>query len=134
MKRNIKLYLQDIWESTLAIEEYTQNLAEEEFYSNRQVQDAIIRRLEIIGEAVKNIDDDFRNKYPQIPMRLHSSSVIPAQAGIHPSSVIPMKMGIHPLLSWRAFKESAQQSQLANRVTKLINRYSSHFLWNFFAI
>jgi uncharacterized protein with HEPN domain len=38
MKRNIKLYLQDIWESTLAIEEYTQNLAEEEFYSNRQVQ------------------------------------------------------------------------------------------------
>jgi len=70
MKRNIKLYLQDIWESTLAIEEYTQNLAEEEFYSNRQVQDAIIRRLEIIGEAVKNIDDDFRNKYPQIPSLL----------------------------------------------------------------
>ena len=69
MKRNIKLYLQDIWESTLAIEEYTQNLAEEEFYSNRQVQDAIIRRLEIIGEAVKNIDDDFRNKYPQIPWK-----------------------------------------------------------------
>ena len=69
MKRNIKLYLQDIWESTLAIEEYTQNLAEDEFYSNRQVQDAIIRRLEIIGEAVKNIDDDFRNKYPQIPWK-----------------------------------------------------------------
>lgn len=69
MKRNIKLYLQDIWESTLAIEEYAQNLAEEEFYSNRQVQDAIIRRLEIIGEAVKNIDDDFRNKYPQIPWK-----------------------------------------------------------------
>jgi uncharacterized protein with HEPN domain len=69
MKRNLKLYLQDIWESTLAIEEYTQNLAEDEFYSNRQVQDAIIRRLEIIGEAVKNVDDDFRNKYPQIPWK-----------------------------------------------------------------
>ena len=69
MKRNIKLYLQDIWESTLAIEEYIQNLAEDEFYSNRQVQDAIIRRLEIIGEAVKNVDDDFRNKYPQIPWK-----------------------------------------------------------------
>jgi len=69
VKRNIKLYLQDIWESTLAIEEYIQNLAEDEFYSNRQVQDAIIRRLEIIGEAVKNVDDDFRNKYPQIPWK-----------------------------------------------------------------
>jgi uncharacterized protein with HEPN domain len=69
MKRNIKLYLQDIWESILAIEEYTQNLSEDEFYSNRQVQDAVVRRLEIIGEAVKNIDDDFRNKYPQIPWK-----------------------------------------------------------------
>ena len=69
MKRNIKLYLQDIWESTLAIEEYIQNLAEDEFYANRQVQDAVIRRLEIIGEAVKNVDDNFRNKYPQIPWK-----------------------------------------------------------------
>ncbi|MEW6003643.1 MAG: HepT-like ribonuclease domain-containing protein [Nitrospirota bacterium] len=51
MKRNIKLYLQDIWESILAIEEYTKNLTEDEFYLNRQVQDAVIRRLEIIGEA-----------------------------------------------------------------------------------
>lgn len=69
MKRNIKLYLQDIWESILAIEEYTQNIAEDDFYSNRQLQDAIVRRLEIIGEAVKNVDDDFRDKYPQIPWK-----------------------------------------------------------------
>jgi uncharacterized protein with HEPN domain len=69
VKRNIKLYLQDIWESILAIEEYTQNIAEDDFYSNRQLQDAIVRRLEIIGEAVKNVDDDFRDKYPQIPWK-----------------------------------------------------------------
>ncbi|MFQ6062916.1 MAG: DUF86 domain-containing protein [Methanosarcinales archaeon] len=69
MKRNMKLYLQDIWESILAIEEYTQSISEGEFYSNRQVQDAVVRRLEIIGEAVKNIDDNFRNKYPQIPWK-----------------------------------------------------------------
>ena len=69
MKRNRKLYLQDIWESILAIEEYTQTLSEEEFYKTRQVQDAVIRRLEIIGEAVKNIDKDFRNKYPDIPWK-----------------------------------------------------------------
>ena len=69
MKRNMKLYLQDMWESILAIEEYTRNLAEDEFYSNRQIQDAVIRRLEIIGEAAKNVDDDFRNKYLQIPWK-----------------------------------------------------------------
>jgi len=69
MKRSIKLYLQDIWESIIAIEEYIHELSEDAFYSDRQVQDAVIRRLEIIGEAVKNIDEDFRNKYPQIPWK-----------------------------------------------------------------
>ena len=69
MKRNMKLYLQYIWESILATEEYTKNFTEDEFNSNLQVQDAVVRRLEIIGETVKNIDDDFRDKYPQIPWK-----------------------------------------------------------------
>jgi len=69
MKRNMKLYLQDIWESILAIEEYTSQITDKEFYSNLQVQDAVARRLEIIGEAVKNIDESFRNKYPEIPWK-----------------------------------------------------------------
>lgn len=69
MKRDIKLYLQDIWESILAIEEYTQGLTEEGFYDNRQVQDAVIRRLEIVGEATKNVDDDFRKRYSDIPWK-----------------------------------------------------------------
>jgi uncharacterized protein with HEPN domain len=69
MRRNMKLYLQDIWESILAIEEYSHGLSEDEFYSNRQAQDAVVRRLEIIGEAAKNIDKDFRNKHPQIPWK-----------------------------------------------------------------
>jgi len=68
-QRNIELYLNDISESISAIEEYTRDIKESVFYSNRQVQDAVIRRLEIIGEAAKNIDDDFRNKYPEIPWR-----------------------------------------------------------------
>ena len=69
MKRNIRLYLQDLWESILAIEKYTKNLSEEDFISNHMVQDAVVRRLEIIGEAVKNIDDEYRNKYPLIPWK-----------------------------------------------------------------
>jgi uncharacterized protein with HEPN domain len=65
----MELYLHDIWESIIAIEEYTQNVSEEKFYLNRQVQDAVIRRLEIIGEAAKNLDEDFRNKYPNMPWK-----------------------------------------------------------------
>lgn len=69
MKRDMRLYIQDILESIEAIEEYIQRLSEEEFYINRQVQDAVLRRLEIIGEAVKNIDEDFRSRYRQIPWK-----------------------------------------------------------------
>jgi len=67
MKRDMRLYLQDILDSIQAIEEYTQALTEEEFYRNLQTQDAVVRRLEIIGEAAKHIDQDFRNKYPDVP-------------------------------------------------------------------
>jgi len=69
MKRNIRLYLADIWESIKMIEGYISNISEKDFYSNCQVQDAVIRRLEIIGEAVKNIDDEFRSRFPQIPWK-----------------------------------------------------------------
>ncbi len=69
MKRDIRLYLQDIWESILAIEDYIGTFTEDEFYKNRQVQDAILRRLEIIGEAVKNVDEAVRNRYPAIPWK-----------------------------------------------------------------
>jgi uncharacterized protein with HEPN domain len=44
-------------------------ITEEEFYKNYQTQDAVIRRLEIIGEAVKNIPHEFREKYPKIPWK-----------------------------------------------------------------
>lgn len=68
-RRNIGLYLRDIADSISAIEEYTRSVQEGDFYSNRLVQDAVVRRLEIIGEAAKNIDDDFRSKYPDIPWK-----------------------------------------------------------------
>ena len=69
MKRDMRLYVQDVLGSSEVIEEYIQPLSEEEFYKNRQVQDAVLRRLEIIGDAVKNLDEDFRNRYPEIPWK-----------------------------------------------------------------
>lgn len=43
MKRDVRVYLQDIWESLLAAEEYTKGLTKEEFLNNSLVQDAVIR-------------------------------------------------------------------------------------------
>ena len=69
MKRDVRTYLDDILESIEAIEEYTSKLSEEDFYENKLVQDAVLRRLEVIGEAAKQIPDEFRDKHPEIPWR-----------------------------------------------------------------
>lgn len=69
MKRDIKVYIEDILESISRIEEYVKDLDEAEFYGNSEKQDAVLRRLEIIGEAVKNIPQDVRDRYPEIPWK-----------------------------------------------------------------
>ena len=43
--------------------------SQSEFFKNHSLQDAIIRRLEIIGEAVKNLPITFRSKHPDIPWK-----------------------------------------------------------------
>jgi len=52
-KRDVRVFLEDILESIEKIEEYTANVDEDEFYENTFVQDAVLRRLEIISEVVK---------------------------------------------------------------------------------
>ena len=51
------------------IRSYLKDKSYEEFEENRMLQDAIIREIEIIGEATKNLSEEFRNKYPEIPWR-----------------------------------------------------------------
>ena len=67
--KNVKLYLTDILESIKKIEEYTSGISETDFLKNTQIQDSVIRRLEIIGEAVKRIPVDFKDKYSSIEWR-----------------------------------------------------------------
>ncbi len=68
-KRDIGVYLEDILESIAKIEEYCQDLTAEDFFRKSQVQDAVVRRLEIIGEAVKHIPPEIRENYPDIPWK-----------------------------------------------------------------
>ena len=69
MKRDVGVFLEDILESINRIEEYTEGINENEFYNNVQLQDSVVRRFEIIGEAVKRILQDLKNKYPEIPWK-----------------------------------------------------------------
>ncbi len=48
------------------LEEYVGGITKDEFFSSVQLQDAVIRRIEIIGESVKNIPAETKEKYPDI--------------------------------------------------------------------
>jgi len=45
------------------------NVSHEEFLRNRLLQDGVIRQLEVMGEAARNLSEDLRNEHPQIPWR-----------------------------------------------------------------
>jgi hypothetical protein len=67
MKRMLRVYLEDILESSDAIEEYTASLSETGFSQSRLIQDAVARRLHIIGKAAKSVPDEVRNRYSAVP-------------------------------------------------------------------
>ncbi|MDI6807703.1 MAG: DUF86 domain-containing protein [Candidatus Eisenbacteria bacterium] len=69
MIRDMRVYIEDIQESIAKIEEYTKGITGDDFCSNTRVQDAVLRRLEIIGEAVRSIPQEFRERYPNIPWK-----------------------------------------------------------------
>lgn len=59
-------FLGDIKEAAARIEIYIEEMNYEQFLEDIKTQDAVVRNLEIIGEAAKNISDDFKERYPQI--------------------------------------------------------------------
>jgi len=66
MPKDYKVYLEDIMDAITKIEKYTKNLTFSEFRKNELVTDATVRNLEIIGEAVKQILNQIKNKASDI--------------------------------------------------------------------
>lgn len=69
MKKDPKIFLRHILESIAEIEKYTEGVSESKFLKSNQIQDAVIRRLEIIGEAAKNIPEYIKGKHDYIPWK-----------------------------------------------------------------
>ncbi len=69
MKKNPTLFLEHILECIALIEEYTRDVTPENFMQSVKTQDMVIRRLEIIGEAVRNIPENIKKTYNNIPWR-----------------------------------------------------------------
>ena len=63
------VYLRHVLDAILRIEEYLQGIGEEEFFQKYLIQDGVIRQLEIIGEATKQISHETRKDHDQIPWK-----------------------------------------------------------------
>jgi uncharacterized protein with HEPN domain len=62
-------FLSDIQEAIRRAMDYTAGMVYDAFLSDNKTQDAVIRNLEIIGEATKNLSAELRAKYPDVPWK-----------------------------------------------------------------
>ena len=63
MPRDFRVYLEDILEATRKITAYTCSLSKAAFLVDEKTIDAVVRNLEVIGEAVKNLPEDLRAQH-----------------------------------------------------------------------
>jgi len=69
MKKDPKVFIEHILECINLIKDYTKDTEKEKFLVSKQLQDAVIRRIEIIGEAVKNVPQAIKDKNTSIPWK-----------------------------------------------------------------
>jgi uncharacterized protein with HEPN domain len=68
-KREFQVYLSDIFDAIEKIESFTKDLSFEAFAEDEMRVFAVVRALEIIGEAAKNVPADIKGNYPSVPWK-----------------------------------------------------------------
>jgi len=96
MRRDYTLFLEDIVDCIEKIDEFVRDMSFEEFAKDDKTLSAVVRKLEIIGEATKNIPGDNRRKHKEIPWS--------DMAKIR-DKIIHAYFGINYQIIWKVIKE-----------------------------
>jgi uncharacterized protein with HEPN domain len=102
-ERTDRDFLSDIQEAIRRITVYVVGMAYETFLADTKTQDAVIRNLEIIGEATKNLSEELRVKYPDVPWK--------GMAGIR-DRLIHHYFGVNLDIVWQIAKTELSQVAL----------------------
>lgn len=102
MKRKNKLYISDILDNMRLAQELVNDIDFEGFVNDRRTNYAVIRCIEVIGEAVKHVPENIREQYTQIPWK--------EMAGMR-DKVIHFYMGIDFEIVWRVVVEKFKDIQ-----------------------
>ncbi len=98
--RDYNLYLSDILKAMESIEEFVKDMSLEQLRSDDKTSSAVIRKFEIIGEATKQISDELKQKYPNVPWK--------DMSGMR-DRLIHIYFGVDYNLVWTAIKERIPQ-------------------------
>lgn len=101
--------LYDIQEALRRIKTYTHEMTYKEFLEDTRTQDAVIRNLEIIGEATKKLSMELRNRYPNVPWK--------QMAGAR-DRLIHNYFGVDLEVVWKI--STAELSDLTLEITKIL--------------
>ena len=113
MKKDPAVFLQHILESIEAIETYLRGVKKEVFYKSSEKQDSVVRRIEIIGEAAKNIPEVFRRKHSNIPWK--------KMAGMR-DVMIHEYFGVNYIRVWQTTKQLLPPLKI--QIEKLLKEYT----------
>jgi len=96
VKKDPQVFIDHILECIELVEDYLNRKSIEDFMASTQLQDAVIRRIEIIGEATKNLPQDFKDRHPDIPWK--------EMAGMR-DIIVHEYFGVDLKLTWRVATE-----------------------------
>jgi len=98
--RDYTLYLKDILAAIDSIEEFVAGMDLQAFQADDKTTSPMMRKLEVIGEATKQIPDEIRQSHPRVPWK--------EMAGMR-DKLIHFYFGVDYQLIWRAIKERLPQ-------------------------
>jgi uncharacterized protein with HEPN domain len=108
-------FINHVKEAIKDIEDFSKGISKDDFLKDKKTQSATIRQIEIIGEAIKNLPDEFKEKYPEIRWR--------GIAGMR-DKIIHHYFGIDVIKIWEVIEKDIPK--LKEQINKILEELESN--------